>query len=146
MKPLDIWKNKKRRVLIFFILILLLIPCLVLPYTCIKYLNVDNGYIKTICYWSRLKLYEKEDESELSAYMKDHIFDDDNHYLPIWHRKGFEKQDYRNHHCYYELKMYFMECDLEGREISDEKINEIIGNYLKSPEKLSLKQKQPKVF
>ena len=42
--------------------------------------------------------------------------------------------------------MYFMECDLEGREISDEKINEIIGNYLKSPEKLSLKQKQPKVF
>ena len=93
-----------------------------------------------------MKLYEKEDESELSAYMKDHIFDDDNHYLPIWHRKGFEKQDYRNHHCYYELKMYFMECDLEGREISDEKINEIIGNYLKSQEKLSLKQKKPKGF
>ncbi len=67
--------------------------------------------------------------------MKDHILDGDNHYLPIWHRKGFEKQDYWNHHCYYELKMYFMECDLDKKEILDEQINEIISKYVKKSKK-----------
>jgi len=121
--------NSKNRKFIF--LVIVMIPSVLYFCGYKKYLNIDNGNILTVYYLGGLKLYEKEEKTELSPYMKNHIFDGDNHYLPILQKKGFAKQDLRNHHCYYELKMYFMACDLEQKEISAEKINEIINKYLK---------------
>lgn len=125
--------NSNNRKFIFLLLLaIVMIPSVLYFYGYKKHLNIDNGNILTVYYLGGLKLYEKEEKTELSPYMKNHIFDGDNHYLPILQKKGFAKQDFRNHHCYYELKMYFMECDLEQKEISVEKINEIIDNYLKT--------------
>ena len=121
--------NSKNRKFIF--LVIVMIPSVLYFCGYKKYLNIDNGNILTVYYLGGLKLYEKEEKTELSPYMKNHIFDGDNHYLPILQKKGFAKQDFRNHHCFYELKMYFMACDLEQKEISAEKINEIINKYLK---------------
>ena len=121
--------NSKNRKFIF--LVIVMIPSVLYFCGYKKYLNIDNGNILTVYYLGGLKLYEKEEKTELSPYMKNHIFDGDNHYLPILQKKGFAKQDFRNHHCYYELKMYFMACDLKQKEISAEKINEIINKYLK---------------
>ena len=118
--------------IITIILILFLVPCFLSFYGCKKYLNIDNGNILAVHYLGPVKLYEKEEKTELSPYMRNHIFGGDSHYLPILQKKGFAKQDFRNHHCYYELEMYFMECELEQKETSVEKIDEIIGRYLKT--------------
>ncbi len=121
--------NSKNRKFIF--LVIVMIPSVLYFCGYKKYLNIDNGNILTVYYLGGLKLYEKEEKTELSPYMRNHIFGGDSHYLPILQKKGFAKQDFRNHHCYYELEMYFMECELEQKETSAEKINEIINKYLK---------------